>query len=133
MLQSYVEIFANIRTRGHYRQQIVGKIGWIGIMQAYPFHPGHIGYGCDKRGYQGSSLRIDITSVVRQVLGYDVEFLDTTGDKRAYLLDNFVFRARFIASGYQGDGTECTETVASFGNFQIGAMGQIRQYAFISF
>ena len=50
MLQGNIEIVAHIVVCSHDRQQVVGELCGVGIMQSYPFHTRYIGHAVDELG-----------------------------------------------------------------------------------
>ena len=73
MLQSNIQIFANVLTLTHHPQQIHRKVCRIGIVQAYPLYPVNIRNPFNK--LSNMLFPVDVYSIVSQLLGNHLEFL----------------------------------------------------------
>ena len=95
---------------GHHIKQLHWELIGIGIMETNPFDAFDIGNVL----YQicNMTLAINIYAIVSQFLLNNLKLAGATGNKRTYLIQDFLLRTRMVLAGNKRDSTIGTTTVA---------------------
>ena len=120
MLEGDVHILANVITLTHHRQQVIGEMRRIPVMQTNPLHARDVGYPLHQFR-QGHSL-IAIEAIKRKILGDHLEFFHALRDQATHLVYDLVHRTGLISPGYDRDRTVRTSTVASLPDLHVSVV-----------
>ena len=120
MLEGDVHILANVITLTHHRQQVIGEMRRIPVMQTNPLHARDVGYPLHQFR-QGHSL-IAIEAIKRKILGDHLEFFYALRDQATNLVYDLVHRTGLISPGYDRDRTVRTSTVASLPDLHVSVV-----------
>lgn len=129
VLEGYVEVFADVVSLAHDAKQVVGEVGGVGVVEAYPFYAGDVGDAFYEFG--DFLFFIEVGAVEGDFLFDYLKFFDSA----AYEFFDFCYDvfhgAGFVFARYQGDGAVGAAAVAAFAYFDEGVVGGGGQVAAI--
>ena len=128
VLQRYVDVVADVGVLAHGLDGVEGKIGGIGVVEAYP--RGSAFSGQPGEEVAQTAATVEVKAVVGGVLRNDDYFFNARGDKVSGLVDKLVDGARDVSATDEGDGTVGAMAVAALGNFEVGIVARRGEGAF---
>ena len=118
VLQSDVEILANVRLLTNNVKQFKRELVRISVVQTNPLHTLYI---CDVRDKVGDmTFAVDVHSVVCQFLSDNLELLHATCHQFAYFLKYLLLRTADVLTSDNWYSTISTTAVATLANLYVG-------------
>ena len=118
VLQSDVEILANVRLLANYVEQFERELVRISVVQTNPLYALYI---CNVRDKIGDvTLAIDVHTIICKFLSDYLELLHAISHEFAHLLQNLLLRTADMLTGDDRYSTIGTTAVASLANLYVG-------------
>ena len=118
MLERYVKIRAYLGIGGHLVKDVLGEIGWIRIMDAYPLYPLHFREPAEQLRERPAA--VEVQAVVGRVLCDDDELPDPLGRKPPGLINEVLHRHGAVGTADERDRAVGAAPVAAFGYLEEG-------------
>ena len=117
VLQSNIEVVADILFLSHHFQQFPREVCWVGIMQSDPLHAFYVSHFLHEFG--DMLFSVNIHPIVGQLLCNNLKLLHALFYEIFHLVEYFLNRSAFMSSRDNGDGAVCTVSITSLSYFQI--------------
>lgn len=121
VLEGYVEVFADVVSLAHDAKQVVGEVGGVGVVEAYPFDAGDVGDAFYEFGYL--LLFVEVGAVEGDFLFDYLKFFDSAAHEFFDFFYDVFHGAGFVSARYQGDGAVGAAAVAAFAYLDEGVVG----------
>ena len=122
VLQSDVEIFADVVVLADDAQQVHWELCGIGIMEANPFYAGNLRHALHE--FCNLALMVEVEAIAGEFLSDDLKFVDSGFHHASHLVENILHRAARVSPRDEGYGAVGTLAVAALADFQIGVVAR---------